>query len=151
VDETIVLKTARMLVDTGLSKLGYRYVVPQDCMFSGRGGANSTLVEDPARWPSSLKGLSQQVHAMGLLFGSYTSASEFTCQWRQGSYSHEGEDSRNFCDQGLDFLWIDDCNGANCTAPKIALHISRTTPTHTHLLRTHLLSPLKGQPSPGAF
>ena len=107
-----MLKTARMLVDTGLAKLGYRYVVPQDCMFSGRAGANSTLVEDPARWPSTLKGLAQQVHEMGLLFGSYTAANEFTCQWRQGSYAFEEEDSRNFCDQGLDFLWIDACNGA---------------------------------------
>ena len=105
VDETLVLKTAQMLVRTGLAALGYRYVVPQDCMFSGRSGANSTLVEDPARWPSTLKGLSAKIHAMGLLFGSYTSASEFTCQWRQGSYSFEAQD------QGLDFLWIDDCGG----------------------------------------
>ena len=99
-----------MLVSTGLADLGYRYVVPQDCMFSGR--LNRTLVEDPARWPSTLKGLSAQIHEMGLLFGSYTSASEFTCQWRQGSYSFEYEDAQNFCDQGLDFLWIDDCGGS---------------------------------------
>jgi hypothetical protein len=36
---------------------------------------------------------------MGLLFGSYTSASEFTCQWRQGSYDKEQEDARNLCEQ----------------------------------------------------
>ena len=79
-------------------------------MFTGR-LPNSTLREDTARWPSTLKALSEEIHAQGLLFGSYTSASEFTCQWRQGSFGHEKEDARNFCEQGLDFLWIDDCNG----------------------------------------
>lgn len=125
VDETIVLKTARMLVKTGLARLGYRYVVPQDCMFSGRAGENRTLVEDPARWPSSLKGLSAMIHGMGLLFGSYTSATEFTCQWRQGSYAFEAEDARNFCEQGLDYLWIDACNGAKWPAVRTSWELLR--------------------------
>eukprot|EP01046_Picozoa_sp_COSAG06_P003148 COSAG06_NODE_119_length_23111_cov_51.658613_16_plen_41_part_00 len=37
-----------MLVKTGLSKLGYRYVVPQDCMFSGRAPDGASCAAHPS-------------------------------------------------------------------------------------------------------
>jgi len=69
VNETIVINNARQMVALGLNTLGYSYANLDDCWSLAQRDSNGHLVADPARFPSGLPSLSQQVHGMGLKFG----------------------------------------------------------------------------------
>lgn len=54
VNESLLLNTARTMVDYGLRDLGYNYIVLDDCWSSGRNStgylvANRTLLDDATR------------------------------------------------------------------------------------------------------
>ena len=74
--------------------------------------ANGTIIEDPVRFPSKMSALADAVHARGLRFGLYTSASSLTCQQRPGSYNFEAGDAERYCYYGADYIKVDNCGGA---------------------------------------
>jgi len=74
--------------------------------------ANGTIIEDPVRFPSKISALADAVHARGLRFGLYTSASSLTCQQRPGSYNFEAVDAERYCYYGADYIKVDNCGGA---------------------------------------
>ena len=51
------------------------------------------------------------MHARGLKFGLYTSASSLTCQRRPGSYGFEAVDVERYCYFGADYIKVDNCGG----------------------------------------
>ena len=56
------------------------------------------------------------MHSLGLKFGVYTAQREETCQRRPGSWQHEAIDVRSYCDWGVDYLKIDQCQGQRYAA-----------------------------------
>jgi alpha-galactosidase len=58
--------------------VGYNYVVLDDCWSDGR-GEDGYLIEDPVKFPSGMRYVSDEVHKLGLLYGMYSSAGELTC------------------------------------------------------------------------
>ena len=78
VSESLLLDTARVLVDTGLRDLGYKYVILDDCWSAGR-NKQGKLEEDREKFPSGMAAVVNEVHEQGLLFGMYSSAGEMTC------------------------------------------------------------------------
>ena len=110
VDESAVVRTARLLIDLGLAAKGYAYVNVDDCWQVGRDGAGN-IVADPARFPGGMKAVADAVHALGMKYGIYTASHEFTCQGRPGSYLHETRDADAYCAFEVDYVKIDACGG----------------------------------------
>lgn len=110
VDEVLVQATGQALVSLGLRDLGWMYVNIDDGWQVARNGSGF-IVEDPTRFPSGMAALSAAIHASGLKFGLYTSATSLTCQQRPGSYHMEAQDAASYCAFDIDyvsvfFLWV---------------------------------------------
>ncbi|MGL6235285.1 MAG: glycoside hydrolase family 27 protein [Segniliparus sp.] len=116
VDEAKVRHAADVLASSGMRDAGYRYVVVDDCWFAPERDASGRLRADPARFPSGMRALADDVHAKGLGFGLYTGASFQTCAQMLGAYpgstgsrGHERQDAQTFAEWGVDFLKDDWC------------------------------------------
>ena len=103
-DQTI-RDQADALVSTGLRDLGYRYLLIQECLTTGR-QADGSIIVDSNRFPHGMKDLVDYVHSRGLKAGTYTDVGEFTCAGKpyQGSYRHEDQDAATFAAWGMDFV-----------------------------------------------
>jgi alpha-galactosidase len=109
INETLIRDSAQALISTGLANLGYRYVNLDDCWMSHERTLDLKYQGDPDRFPSGMKALGDYLHSLGLLFGIYTSAGEYTCQGFPGSLGHEELDAQTFAEWGVDYLKYDNC------------------------------------------
>lgn len=105
-DEVLVAAVADAFVSLGLRDLGYSFVNIDDGWQVAR-MSNGSIVEDPVRFPSSMRALAAAVHARGLRFGLYTSATSLTCQRRPGSYGFEAVDVERYCYFDIDYIKVD--------------------------------------------
>ena len=136
VDEDKVMGTARALVDTGLAKLGYRYVNIDDGWWLKRRTGDGRILIRTGIFPSAAVGgpnvssfrpLTDRLHAMGLKAGLYTdiglnscgqsydahspNSPEGTVAERQiGLLNHMEQDARLFFGEwGFDYIKVDAC------------------------------------------
>lgn len=109
INEAVVMETADAIVEKGLDKFGYEYVVIDDCWSLHERDENGRLVADPAKFPHGMKWLSDYVHSKGLKFGMYSCAGPLTCAGYPASYDHEYVDAATFAEWGVDFLKYDYC------------------------------------------
>lgn len=116
VTEADVKAAADAIVADGLLQIGYRYVNVDDCWQAPARDRKGRLSADPARFPSGIRALAQDVHARGLLFGIYATPGRFTCgelynhyPGQLGSLGHEAADAQTFADWGVDYLKYDWC------------------------------------------
>ncbi|QMW21459.1 NPCBM/NEW2 domain-containing protein [Sandaracinobacteroides saxicola] len=86
VDEEKVMGTAQALVDTGLARLGYRYVNIDDGWWLTRRQSDGRLIIRTRIFPSAATGpdtsfrpLTSRLHAMGLKAGIYTDIGRNSC------------------------------------------------------------------------
>lgn len=108
------------IVELGLDKVGYRYVVIDDCWSEReRDPKTGKIVPDKKKFPKGMKDVSDYVHSKGLKFGMYSCCGVRTCANYPGSHDHEFLDAQTFAEYGCDFLKYDNC--------------FRTTHTNTHL------------------
>jgi len=99
--EDVVKRAADAIVRHGLDKVGYRYVVVDDCWQAPARDANGSLVANPLTFPSGMKALSDYIHNKGLKFGLYLVPGSHTCAmtWDGfqavglGSFGHERQDA----------------------------------------------------------
>jgi alpha-galactosidase len=123
VNETFLKESAQALIDKGLAKAGYVYVLIDDgwmkCdQFNSNGGCSKPsardghgrIVPDPAKFPSGMPALTQAIHDMGLKIGIYTAVSARTCGGFTSSLGHEAVDAATFVEWGFDFVKHDTCN-----------------------------------------
>jgi len=112
----VVEDAADTIVQDGLKKLGYEYVVVDDCWQSGR-DAQGNLIPDPKKFPQGMKAVADYVHADGLKFGIYAVPGSQTCGnyfsgypiHGIGSLGHEQQDANLFASWGVDYLKYDWC------------------------------------------
>lgn len=78
VSEDLLLDTSKKLIQLGLRDVGYNYVVLDDCWSNGR-DENGFLKVNERKFPSGMKHISDEIHDMGMLYGMYSSAGEYTC------------------------------------------------------------------------
>lgn len=109
IDESLIMKSADVLVESGLKDAGYEYVVIDDCWSLKERDANGRLVADPEKFPHGMKYVADYVHSKGLKFGMYSCAGSVTCAMYPGSYEHEFTDAQTFAEWGVDFLKYDYC------------------------------------------
>ncbi|PVF94198.1 glycoside hydrolase [Serendipita vermifera] len=111
ISEEVILDAAHALVSTGLNRLGYEYVVIDDCWHAPARSPHEPFppVADPVRFPSGIKVLADMVHALGLKLGIYSSAGTMTCAKQYGSLGYEEIDAKTWKEWGIDYVKYDNC------------------------------------------
>ncbi|VXC99141.1 NPCBM/NEW2 domain-containing protein [Sphingomonas sp. 8AM] len=135
VDEAKVLGAAQTLVDSGLARLGYRYVNVDDGWWLKRRTGDGRLLIRTAIFPSasvpdgdsSFRPFTDRLHAMGLKAGLYSDIGRNACsqaydlqspnlpegttmEREVGLYGHVDQDiALFFRDWGFDYLKVDAC------------------------------------------
>ena len=107
--EALTKVMADKIVELGLDKLGYKYLVLDDgCYKSER--EDGKLANEPVKFPSGFKALSDYVHARGLKFGMYNDIGTNLCAGAAvGTCGFEETDAKSYVDWDVDFLKIDNC------------------------------------------
>ena len=109
ISEDLIMKTADVMVETGLRDAGYEYVVIDDC-WSERRRVDGKIVTDKNKFPHGMRYLADYIHSKGLKFGMYSCAGNWTCAGYPGSLGYEYVDAQMFADFGVDFLKYDFCH-----------------------------------------
>jgi alpha-galactosidase len=119
VSAALVEQSADALVSRGLAKLGYDYVVIDDCwMANHRDARTGRLLPDPVKFPQGIAEVARYVHARGLKLGIYEDAGTLTCAGFPGSLGHEELDARTFAEWGVDYLKYDNCHHGTSTSTR---------------------------------
>ena len=107
--EVLTRAMADKIVELGLDKLGYKYVVLDDgCYKSER--IDGKLSNEEVKFPGGFKALSDYIHGRGLKFGMYNDIGTNLCAGAAvGTCGHEEVDAASYVDWGVDFLKIDNC------------------------------------------
>lgn len=110
ISDSVIRETADVMVELGLDKIGYNYLVIDDCWsLRERDPITGKIVPDPVKFPNGMKSVSDYVHSKGLKFGMYSCAGTRTCADYPGSFDHEFLDAKTFAEYGADFLKYDFC------------------------------------------
>lgn len=72
VSEDLIRSTADAIVDKGLAKAGYEYVIMDDCWSQRTRDDKGRLVPNPVKFPNGIKAVADYVHARGLKLGIYS-------------------------------------------------------------------------------
>eukprot|EP00050_Salpingoeca_kvevrii_P000330 m.146006 g.146006 ORF g.146006 m.146006 type:complete len:476 (-) comp10087_c0_seq6:23-1450(-) len=114
-DETIVKDVATAMQNNGMAKLGWNWLVLDDCWAHHRDPSTEELVWDSERFPSGIPALVNWLHERGFKFGLYTSAGNQTCSSGgrpirvPGSEGHYVRDANTFAKWNLDYVKVDWC------------------------------------------
>ena len=119
IHEDMIKETADAMVEHGMLKAGYQYLVIDDCWSLRERDKNGMLVADPEKFPHGMKAVADYVHSKGLKFGMYSCCGVKTCAGYPGSWGHEFDDAAYFASIGVDFLKYD-----NCYHPSMQSHLS---------------------------
>ncbi|KDQ49600.1 glycoside hydrolase family 27 protein [Jaapia argillacea MUCL 33604] len=110
ISEDTILSAARTIVAENLVQHGYQYVLMDDCWQAPeRDKTTGAPIADPEKFPNGIKALSDELHTMGLKFGIYSSAGQYTCGGRYGSLGYETIDAQTYASWGVDYLKYDNC------------------------------------------
>lgn len=109
IDEKLIKESADALVEAGLAKAGYEYIVIDDCWSLKERDRDGKLVADPQKFPGGMKAVADYVHGRGLKFGMYSCCGTKTCAGYPGSLEHEFSDAKQFAEWGVDYLKYDNC------------------------------------------
>ena len=108
-NEENIKKQTDALISNGLDKLGFKYILIDDCWQDMERDAEQHLKADVEKFPNGMKALADYVHKKGLKIGIYSSAGAKTCAGRPGSLGFEQEDAATFASWGIDYLKYDNC------------------------------------------
>lgn len=129
VDQEKVLRSAKAFVSSGLIDHGWTYINIDDTWQGARGGPHQAIQSDPQKFPN-MKGLADDVHALGLKIGIYstpwvtsyagrvggssdnaegqwTRREKYQDDWRLGKTSFEKNDAAQLAEWGFDYLKYD--------------------------------------------
>ena len=97
------------MIELGLDKLGYKYVVLDDgCYNSTR--IDGHLASDPVKFPGGFRHISDYVHSKGLKFGMYNDIGSKLCSGLEvGTCGHEETDAKDYIKWDIDFIKVDNC------------------------------------------
>lgn len=108
INSKIVMAVSDSMVNKGLAKAGYQYIVIDDGWQIARDN-NGKIIVDSTRFPEGIKFLADYIHSRGLKFGIYTCCGTKTCGGRPGSYGYETIDAKTYAEWGVDFIKEDWC------------------------------------------
>ncbi|TCD67535.1 hypothetical protein EIP91_012289 [Steccherinum ochraceum] len=122
ISQDIVVDAAKALVANNLTQFGYEYVLMDDCWHAdSRDPDTGAPRADPTKFPDGIKGVADQIHALGLKFGIYSDAGMYTCGGKFGSLGFEEIDAKTYAEWEIDYLKYDNCfNEGRSGTPKIS-------------------------------
>ena len=109
INEGIIHEIADAMVNSGMVKVGYNYLMIDDGWQGGRDNKNN-IVPDLEKFPSGIKALADYVHAKGIKLGIYSDAAQLTCAGYTASFGFEEQDAKTFASWGIDYLKYDYCH-----------------------------------------
>lgn len=111
INADMILGNAESLIDAGLDKLGYEYIVIDDCWHAPSRDPNPPYAPraDENRFRIGIKALADEIHEMGLKLGIYSSAGTMTCAKQFGSLGYEEIDAQTYKEWGVDYVKYDNC------------------------------------------
>jgi alpha-galactosidase len=115
INDALIRAQAKALVDSGMKKAGYEYVV-MDGGWEGFHDANGVFHPNILKFPD-MKKLCDYIHSLGLKVGIHTSPGPVTCSGREATYGHEQQDAETFAHWGIDFVKYDWCSGSQVYRP----------------------------------
>ena len=119
INENLIKRQADAMVNTGLADVGYKYINIDDGYWDGR-GRDGKLILNTTLFPNGMRYLTDYIHGLGLLAGTYSDAGDNTCGsgntrpygLNVGLYGHEDDDCElYFNDWNFDFIKVDYCGG----------------------------------------
>ena len=107
--EKLTKDMADAMVELGLDRLGYEFVVLDDgCYKPTR--VDGRLSNETNKFPGGFRALSDYIHGKGLKFGMYNDIGTNLCAGAAvGTCGHELTDAQSYVDWGVDFLKVDNC------------------------------------------
>lgn len=108
-NEQLTKIMADKIVELGLDKLGYKYVVLDDgCYLPER--VDGKLSNEKTKFPAGFKALADYIHAKGLKFGMYNDIGTNLCAGSSvGTCGFEDSDAESYAQWDIDFLKVDNC------------------------------------------
>ena len=104
----VVMEMADAIVESGLAKVGYEYVVIDD-FWEAEERVDGRLTWDTDRFSNGIRPVADYVHNKGLKLGIYSCAGSHTCGGRPASYGYEEIDAQTFAEWEVDYLKYDYC------------------------------------------
>ncbi len=101
-------QAAKSMVESGLSQHGWTYINIDDG-WEAPERTEDGILKGNKKFPD-MKQLADNVHAMGLKIGLYSSPGPETCGGYLGSYQHEEIDAKTWAEWGYDYIKYDWCS-----------------------------------------
>lgn len=121
INATVLMRTADLMVSTGLHAAGYEYVNMDDCwMLPAQNRSNNGTgpqIPNPEKFPNGLQEVIDHVHSKGLKFGLYTARGHTTCGQFAASCMHEEVDAKQYAEWQVDYLKDDSCGSCRPEGP----------------------------------
>ena len=110
ISESLMLEIAEAMKKSGLVDAGYEFLNIDDCWQSAQRDANGRMQTDLVTFPSGIPALVQQVNALGMKLGIYSSNGTLTCEDLPASLGFEEVDARTFAEWGVEYFKYDFCH-----------------------------------------
>ncbi|XP_072524835.1 alpha-N-acetylgalactosaminidase-like [Salminus brasiliensis] len=110
ISEALFVDMADRLVEDGWLKLGYQYLIVDDCWSFMSRDSKGRLMPDPVRFPNGIPKLTHYAHQRGLKLGIYANMGAHTCAGYPGTTLDQIKtDAQTFADWEVDMLKFDGC------------------------------------------
>ena len=110
INEDLIKEIAVAMKQSGLAAAGYRYVNIDDCWQSSARDEDGRLQCDKATFPHGIRALADDVNALGLKLGLYSSNGTKTCEDYPASLRHEAMDADTIASWGIEYFKYDFCH-----------------------------------------
>ncbi len=110
INENVILDIAKAVKESGLADVGYVYINLDDCWQSSMRDENGKLQGDFSTFPHGIKWLVEQINALGLKVGIYSSNGTLTCEDLPASLYNEQIDAETFAEWGIEYFKYDYCH-----------------------------------------
>ncbi|MCR5103992.1 MAG: alpha-galactosidase [Eubacterium sp.] len=108
-NEELTKAMADKLVELGLDKLGYKYVILDDGCY-GPVRIDGHVASDKVKFPSGFMAMSDYIHGKGLKFGMYNDVGSRLCSGLEvGTCGYEDIDVKDYVNWKIDFIKVDNC------------------------------------------
>ena len=107
--EALTKVMAEKIVELGLDKLGYQYIILDDGCY-GPKRVDGHLVSDSVKFPSGFMAMSDYIHEKGLKFGMYNDVGSHLCSGLEvGTCGYEETDVKDYINWKIDYIKVDNC------------------------------------------
>ncbi|NLA76378.1 MAG: alpha-galactosidase, partial [Clostridiales bacterium] len=110
ISEDVIKEMAAAMKASGLLDAGYQYINLDDCWQSSMRTADGRLQGDLRTFPHGIKALVDEINAMGMKVGIYTSNGTLTCEDLPASLHNEALDAATFAEWGIEYFKYDFCH-----------------------------------------